>query len=234
MKLSKNKLIDNLAILRSDLLLKRKVCIVGNGGVTIEDEKKIEEADIVIRFNNYATRKGITQARNQRCHMLWTTFDLHSLNIAPRYVVAGIPFPFHAEHIISRCHRWYPDADMMMVNPYWNFMMCKELEIKQDDDHLGWRHPFPSLGFTCLWHLNRMGVFESSKVYICGFNWYFDWSTKLCQGRELTKKDDPAHYNHNYAKEIEWIVKNLLHKMNINYSNSCKQILDYAAYVFTD
>lgn len=198
---------------------------MGNAGVTSYDNKWVENADIVIRFNNYATRQGIAHLGNRsRCDVLFTTFDLHSQAVKspPQHVVIGIPYPFHVDHIIEKFDQWYPQATPWMVNPYWNRLMCQELGIQSE----GWKHPFPSIGFTALWHMHRLGINNNSDIYICGFNWYYDHDTKLMQGYKLNKQPRPTHFNHDYWIESSWIVKNLLPSSGYSFSPTCIAVLD--------
>lgn len=219
--------LDNLSIFTSSIFRgKKKIAIVGNGGITKEDDEVIYNSDCVIRFNNYATREGITKTKDPNtCDILFTTFDLHSPKAKPKDVVIGIPFPFHSTRIRNLSTKWYQDSRWWMVNPYWNEIMSEEL--KCNSKGMGYQHPFPSIGFTCLWHLNRMKI--NLPIYICGFNFYFDWNTKLCQGCKFGQERYPSHFNHNYCREVEWIVKNLLGKININFGEGTKKILEYAS-----
>lgn len=218
--------VDHLRILDTSILRKSKnVVILGNGGTSHEDDKALESADCVIRFNNYATRAGINLPKERtRCDLLFTTFDLHSQGSRPSDVVIGIPSPFKISNIIEKSYLWYPNSTLWTVNPYWNWMMCHELKI----DSEGWKHPFPSVGFTCLWHFHRMGLFdEDRKFHIGGFNWYYDPKTKMIQNHTIGNRQYPSHWNHNYHKEIEWTILNLMEKMNINFSMNCQAILHY-------
>lgn len=215
---------ESLQILNRSLFeKKRSICVVGNGGVSPEDEEHIRNSDCVIRFNNYATRQNITLTEDKnKCDVLFTTFDLHSMGVRPKAVVIGIPFPFHAERISNKLEAWYPYSDPYMVNPYLNMEMCKMLNIPSE----GYKHPFPSIGFTCLWHIWRMRI--TNPIYICGFNWYFDWSTMLCQGKPLGITEFPKNWNHNYHNELRWMTEHLMPKQFITFSDSCKKILKYA------
>lgn len=214
--------IDKLKILDASPFNKAKlIAIVGNGGITDEDDDIISKSDCVIRFNNFATRDKIRKTKDpNRCDVLFQTFDLHSSQAKPKHVVIGIPFPFHSERIYRLSEKWYPNSRWWMVNPYWNELMCKELQCNSEG--MGYQHPFPSIGFTCLWHLHKLKI---PNIYLCGFNFYFDWKTKLCQGHELGLRRYPLTWNHNYPREIEWILKNLI---NVNFSPSVQRILDYA------
>lgn len=218
--------IDQLKILNSQVFNRNRIAIVGNGGVNAADNRELK-GRYIIRFNNYATRQGVEHPRERyTCDCLFTTLDLHSVGSKPDHVVIGIPFPFKAEEIIEKVGKWYSNSHLHTVNPYWNLLMCRELGIPSD----GFKHPFPSIGFTALWHLHRMGLLAShaTDIYICGFNWYFDWRTKLCQGKEFGLTEYPSHWNHNYPNEVKWIVENLLGKININFSFDCRKILEFA------
>lgn len=197
---------------------KPKIAIIGNAGITDEDQEAIDEANIVIRFNNFATRENIRHSKNPyRCDILFTTFDLHSRNAKIKDVVVGIPYPFKHARIIEKFPQWYPTARQWMVNPYENYRLCQELGLDSD----GYAHPLPSLGFTALWHLQD---FDAS-IYIGGFEWYVNTDEKLIQKRKITDPL-PTHFNHYYLKEVQWILKNLRPKLNVKFSARCNQILD--------
>lgn len=219
----------NLRILSQDLLRfnnsnKRpllKIAIVGNSGVHESDEAYISNADMVVRFNNYGTRAGIAHTKDPlRCDVLFSTFDLHSNGSKPKDVVIGIPYPFKAKEIIHKPNRWYPQSRHWMVNPYENMKLCEELGLNS----LGFAHPLPSIGFTALWHMHTW----RSQFYICGFQWYYDQEKNKFQNWDLRNKEYPKTWNHNYCKEVEWCLKNLRNKHNINFSDRCNQILDAA------
>ncbi len=229
--------LDSLRILTLEPFLKAKnIAIVGNGGITAYDAKRIKDADHVIRFNNFASRQGILHPEEKtRCDTLFSTFDLHSTGVRPKNVVIGIPFPFKAAEIQSKPDRWYPMANLWMVNPYWNHQMTADFQFecsswdKATDlniDPRGWRHPFPSLGFTALHHLVRLGININSEVYVCGFNWYYDSETKKMQGFELNHKPRPKHFNHDYWKEAVKICEEIVGRKNITFSPECHKILD--------
>lgn len=197
------------------------VVIIGNAGVSAVDESFIAEADCVVRFNNYATRQGITHtSQKDRCDILFSTLDLHSSCAKPNDLVIGIPFPFKAKEIATKPNRWYAQSNHWMVNPYLNMQMCEELKI----DSLGCAHPLPSVGFTALWHMHKW----QASFYVCGFEWYYNKDTNLFQGWDLRNKQYPTHWNHNYPKEVEWIINNLLNKNNFIFSSQCLKILNKA------
>lgn len=216
---------DNLNILSERIIARYgkrpRIVVIGNAGADEFTERQIKNADCVVRFNNYATRSGITHTADKfRCEILFSTFDLHSQGAEPKDVVIGIPFPFKATEIADKPARWYPKARPWMVNPYTNMQMCQELHIES----LGYAHPCPSIGFTALWHMRNW----NAEFYISGFEWYWSNETKLFQNWNLKNRNYPKTWNHNYPKEIEWIVNNLLPKNNIIFSAKCMELLSYA------
>jgi hypothetical protein len=132
-----------------------------------------------------------------------------------------VPYPFKIENIIEKFDLWYPNSRPWMVNPYWNYLMCRELNINSE----GWKHPFPSIGFTALWHMHRMGINLHSEIYICGFNWYYDAAKNLMQGIRLNKQPRPTHFNHDYWLESTWTVNNLLGAPGYSFSPTCLNVL---------
>lgn len=211
----------NLKLLHPEILCHQtKVAIIGNAGTTPQDEKEISKADIVVRFNNYATRGGITHPADRlRCDILFTTTDLHSSGANPKEVVIGIPSPFKQEQVIRNLDMWYPRARYWMVNPYLNYELCKELELNSN----GAQHPLPSVGFTALWHMQDW----NACFYIGGFNWYVDLIKDTVQNKPIDLKILPSNFNHFYIKELNWIIRNLKRKKNILFSDSCMKILDH-------
>ena len=224
--------IKKLRILDDSILDKYKsrgrptVCIVGNAGVSSEDNDLIVDSDCVIRFNNYATRENISYTNERfKCDILFSTFDLHSNGSKPKDVVIGIPFPFKAKEIANKPQRWYPNSDVWMVNPYENIQMCMDLNVES----LGFKHPFPSIGTSALWHMKEWDAI----FYICGFSWYYDSKNHKFQGWDLKNKEYPKIWNHNYPLEIEWIIKNIHKKDNFIFSKSCEKIINVAKHILS-
>ena len=195
-----------------------KVAIVGNGGTSESDIDIVSKSDCVIRFNNFATREKIEHAVDRsRCDILFSTFDLHSHLARPKDVVIGIPFPFNAESIHHKIYRWYGQSRKWMVNPYENMDMCKEMKCES----LGFKHPFPSIGFTALWHM----INYDAEFYITGFEWYYDDATNKIQNWDIRKEDYPKCWNHNYPREVKWIIDNICPKNNFIFSKRSMHIL---------
>ncbi len=169
------KRIDLLQILNTRPFARAKtIAIVGNAGIEEEDNEKINAADCVIRFNNYATRGELQFTRDRfRCDVLFSTFDLHSMGSEPGHVVIGIPFPFKADAIADKLTRWYPRSVPYMVNPYWVRQSCIDLGLQS----MGDKHPMPSIGTTCLYHLLKIisnTPTFSPQVFVAGFALYSD------------------------------------------------------------
>jgi hypothetical protein len=215
-----------------------KIAIVGNGGLSQEDQEHIDGANCVIRFNNYATRDGIQYTADRfRCDVLFTTTDLHSEGADPHSVVIGVPFPFKIPQVTSKIHKWYPRARPYMVNPYLNHLMVQELELwspaweklPEKVDPRGWMHPFPSVGFTCLWHL--LDIIKTVPsfnplIFVAGFNWYAENEGQKIQGWDMKRTDYPTHWNHNYPKEARWIIENLMNHDQFSFSEQSWRILE--------
>lgn len=209
----------DLKILSHSILKKKKLMVIGNSGVTKQDQLYLEQNrnDIdIVRFNNYATRSNITHTNPvNECDILFSTLDLHSGSAKPRDLVIGIPFPFKARRNIDNINKWYPKSNHWMIDPYRNIEMNDELLTGTE----GYIHPFPSIGFTALWHMRNWAC----DMYICGFNWYNSGSK--FQGWDMKDKNYPKHWNHNYPREILWIYNNLLNKINIKFSNECEELI---------
>lgn len=199
----------------------QKIAVVGNGGITKQDQEFIDPA-YTIRFNNFATRANIGHVTNQ-CDMLWTTGDLHSHGSTPESVVIGIPAPFHIDTLPARLSRWYPNARPFTVNPYWCYEMNQELGIPSE----GWKHPFPSIGFTCLWHLHKLMATTrfAPKVYVTGFNFYYDKGMiqNVVPTKAYTAKQHKV-FNHHYVLEVKWIMEKLWNHPNFQFSPEILQI----------
>jgi hypothetical protein len=194
---------------------------VGNAGVNDEEDKTISESSRVVRFNNYGTRENVKKTNDKLlCDILFSTFDLHSQGANPKDVVIGIPFPFKQESISNKAPRWYPKSNIWMVNPYLNAEMCRELKVTSN----GSQHPLPSIGFTALWHMKDW----KNEFYVCGFEWYFNGADKF-QNWDLRNANYPTNWNHNYPKEIRWILENLYKKKNnFIFSKRCQHLLNLA------
>lgn len=199
-------LFDRLQIISEKSFQSNIISVIGNAGITQNDVPRIE-ASLAIRFNNYATRAGIGH-HTSKCDMLWTTGDLHSQGSSPSSVVVGIPFPFKTDSLPSRLNRWYSKSTPYTVNPYWCYEMNQELGIPSE----GWKHPFPSIGFTCLWHLHKListSKFRPS-VYVAGFNFYHDKGRiqGIIPSRDYTVNRHKC-FNHHYILEVKWIMEKL-------------------------
>lgn len=219
----------NLKILSEGILDKYKqtknhiptLAVVGNGGISPEDEERINDCDVIVAFNNYLTRENIRKRKHAaKCDILFSTLDLHSVGSDPRDVAICIPAPFHIKEIPKKMNQWYPKANHWMVNPYENAVFCEELGLNS----LGYAHPLPSAGLTALYYLSKMPC----KMFICGFQWYYSEETGLFQKHHLGNKNYPGHWNHSYPQELGWIIDNLYGRSGIQFSESCCRLLDIA------
>ncbi len=207
----------------------RTVAIVGNGAVDAESTSHIEQADVVVRFNNWATRSFCVEHNlphsTGRCDLLVTHCDLHSGNQGkggigrPSLVVIGIPAPFHIDVLPARIDKWYPDCRVAIVNPYWNRQLCQSLALKSE----GWQHPLPTLGMTALYHLGRMEL--GYEYYVCGFDWHFDPERDTIQEHAVDAQKLPGHYNHWYVKEAVWIARSLWQRPKWSFSSRAARTL---------
>lgn len=207
------------------LLGAKTIAVVGNAGINYEDNQYINQADVVVRFNNYATRKDIQYTNDRfRCDVLFSTFDLHSAESDPRVVVIGIPYPFNLQHIPRKLNKWYPKSVPYMVNPYLNAQICAELGLESD----GYKHPLPSIGFTALWNIHNVlktVINYNPVIYVAGFRWYSDPSKLTIQDRHV-HLPKASHFNHHYREEMQWIIRHLLHDTHYFFSKECRSILE--------
>jgi hypothetical protein len=210
--------IDQLTIWNADVVGRifgqpKRISLVGNGTVEADSTAIIQSSDVVIRFNNWATRPECVEktlpSGTLRCDMLVTHLDLHSANMgkgevaAPRLVVLGIPAPFQIDNIPKKLDRWHPNTPVAMVNPYWNRQLCQALSLNSE----GFKHPLPTLGMTAIYHLARMNL--SAEFYVCGFDWHFDPATDRIQGHAIDAPRLPGNFNHWYVREAVWITRSL-------------------------
>jgi len=205
------------------------IAVIGNAGVSEQDNNSIQKCNCHVRFNNYATRADIQDkltADPLRCDVLFSTFDLHSKGAAPKDAIITIPFPFKQKRIARLAQKWYPRSQKWMVNPYLLAEYCEELGL----DSEGWRHPCPSVGMTCLMnlrdHLDQLKI--KSRVFVAGFEWYYNKKKNSFQNWDLRRTDHPKTWNHNYPKEVEWVYDNLVNHAGFTFSGRAARILNYA------
>lgn len=206
------------------------IAIVGSGTVEPDSTEHINNADIVIRFNDFNRRKNFTvETATQRCDVLFTHYDIwpitkqgYAENI--KSVVIAIPYPFNCERIIQRVEDTSRDKQIYMVNPYIQSELCALLKY----DSLGYQHPSPTVGMTCLFHLtNIISLLENKpSLYITGFDWHVDFDTRRIDQKPIFQKQRAGHWNHFYAEEGRWAVKNLLGNALINLSDRSKKALE--------
>lgn len=219
------KVLDRLSILNTRAFRQATtIAVVGNGGISEEDNEIIEASDCVVRFNNYATRKDIEYTKDKfRCDVLFSTFDLHSNGADPGSVVIGIPFPFHQKEVARKIQKWYPRSAPYCLNPYINAELCGEIGL----DSEGHKHPIPSIGFTAVWHIHRLMAFMRNwnpNIHVAGFNWYSDKDKLTIQNRRITLPK-AGHFNHHYREEMAWMINNIMLNDQWSFSGECFDIL---------
>ncbi len=229
------KRISDLNILNLETIPKmlgtaKSIAIIGSGLVEGDSLKSIKSADKVIRFNDFNRRSNFNaEMTTHRCDILFTHFDIWPItkeNFADsiRDVVISIPFPFNYERIINRVEDTCLNKRIYTVNPYLQGQLCKTLGYNSD----GYKHPSPTVGMTCLYHLleifNR--IKNAPNLYITGFDWHVDFQSNKIDGRPINIEKMPGHWNHYYALEGDWASKNLLNKNNIQLSNRSKKALE--------
>lgn len=221
-------MIDNLTILsKNDFLFFankdiNSIAIVGNGPTENGDRQKINSADLVIRFNDWASRDHhrLVKKTGNRCDFLFTTIDSFSRRgNQPSKVIIGIPYPHHYNKVEYWLNKQYPNSQYIMVNPYLNFKLCKELNLNS----IGWNHPLPTIGMTGIWHINHFSL--SANIYITGFSWLYDEKTDSIQNQLIDSEILPQE-NHIYIKEAFWISKKLFNNDKWTFSSIAKKTLN--------
>jgi hypothetical protein len=201
--------IDRLGMWNRDAVLpllaeaqRPSIAIVGNGPLPESVVEEVEAATVVVRFNNWATRRGLDQQRNHagdHCDILVSNFDIHNERLRqPRQVVLGIPWPHHQADASRLLDTFYDCSSAFMVNPWW-----------MDDCHRAIECPHPTVGLTALYCLSRMALPAAFKVF--GFTWHFDPAHRTMQGVPLTVPSLPGSWRHHYPREARWVGENLLH-----------------------
>ncbi len=208
----------------------KNIAIVGSGTVEGDSTKHILSADKVIRFNDFNRRSNFNpEITTHRCDILFTHFDIWPITKEKfadkiKSVVVAIPFPFNHERIVRRVEETCLDKNIYMVNPYLQAELCKKLGYNSD----GYKHPSPTVGMTCLYHLLEIvgKIKNAPNIYITGFDWHVDFQSNKIDGRPIDIEKMPGHWNHYYVLEGNWAAKNLLDKKGILLSNRSKKALE--------
>lgn len=203
------------------------VAVVGNGPMRHADAMQVEVADVVVRFNNWGSRRGLRERIvSGRCDILVGNFDCHTTNMGegiierPALAVLGIPFPHHASDAERLWGRFYPRAVWAMTNPWLVRSLTRELGYSGD----GITHPMPTVGMTAIYHLYKMNL--PPRVHVCGFDWHYDEITDTIDGVAVDTEHLPQHFNHFYAKEVLWVARNCFRKPGWSFSNACSAVLE--------
>ena len=144
---------------------------------------------------------------------------------APGVVVAAIPSPFKQDRVIAQFDAWYPYARPVMVNPYLNRMICKDIGL----DSPGHRHPLPTVGFTLLWNLYHIKrrMRWAVPVFVTGFTWHYDAAADTIQGVDIeTDAKLPHTWNHFYPLEALWVAKHLYGRPGWEFSETASPVLE--------
>lgn len=190
----------------------RTVAIVGNGEVDADSTSEIQNADFVVRFNNWSNRVGIDQThRGTRCDLLVANFDClpERERPPPAAVMHAIPPPFRLRRNAKLGELYYPRSLHLMVNPFWQTELCDELDLGVGTQLDGYQHPLPTVGFTFIWHLNKSLKTRSQLFYVAGFDWRYDATTGKYD-KQLPGSPVPKNWTHYYLKEATWITKNMM------------------------
>ncbi len=212
----------NMATIRTSLPRADTVVVVGNGPVGPESTERINEADVVVRFNNFDNRNGIDQThRTKRCDVLVTNLDCMPAKggAIPALVLHAIPAPFQLERNPKLAEQWYPQSRHAMVNPFLQKQLCTELGMVSD----GYRHPLPTVGFTWLWHAHAIGFW--SDIYICGFTWRYDPTMNLFDGMPPTWDKPLGTMSHHYLSEARWVKRVLAVDKRCRFDSGAQQAL---------
>lgn len=222
-------MIENINLFNSDTLErvfpgKRNICIIGNGPINSKDFKHIENADIVVRFNDWNRRRTYDKRTGTRCDVLFTQYDaapkIDGDFSKPKCVIIAIPHPFKSQRISKITNDLWNDVDVNMVNPYINEECCRSLKL----DSFGNKHPIGTVGFSFIYHCSRF-MPSDYKFYICGFTCKFDYGTKRFDGVFITDRKENSRQNHCYINEFWWLHDNLLDHEQFQFSPSFHHIV---------
>lgn len=209
----------------------KRIAVVGNGPIHAGDQQRIEESDLVVRFNDWNRRsKFRTALYGQRCDFLFTQFDSDhnpaELKAPPRDVCIAIPSPFHQDAVMDKLDGWYADSRLWMFNPYTMRHLCRDVLRLRNSD--GTTHPIPTVGFQFLWQLDRwLDESYGSTVFVTGFTWHVDQEMATAGRVPIISDVFPNTYNHSYLREVKWTVENLLGRPGWDFGKLSIEALNY-------
>lgn len=183
------------------------ITFVGNGPTDRADQKFIDAADIVVRFNNWGSRTELVHNVSRRCDMVFLNGDCHTTNIGkddvtdPKMAVMAIPYPHHAQDGDKLLGRFYKQAMWAQVNPFLLRDLCISLNYKSD----GTKHPMPTVGLVGMYMLQK--IVPQANFYVCGFSWHYDPATDRVQRHEINQDPLPTHFNHWYVRELVYVCR---------------------------
>ena len=219
----------NLGLFNQDVVDGKNVAVVGNGPITQECKAMIDSADLVVRFNNWNCRSEYSsRISGKRCDLLFTHGDLREAGRSkgfepPTTVVIAIPAPFKIDRLQTCIQTWWPDSQVVMVNPYFISDACRALQLESD----GWSHPMPTVGFSFLYHLWRFPTNPDGSIYVTGFDWHIDQINGTA-GRVCVKSNTmPSHFNHSYLRESKWCARNLIPNPRWSFSPIAEESLRF-------
>lgn len=211
-----------------------RIALVGNGPVEPEDRKRLDECNVVVRFNNWGSRKGDIVDKwlpilGGRCDIVVSNCDVYTMTgraglERPKQFVLAIPYPHRWDSADRLIEQYHSRSNPFMVNPFWNRDLCAKLGYNNE----GCFPPIPTVGLTAIYHLWRMTLIESldASFFVCGFTWQYDSSADEIQGHDVDVTRLPEHFNHSYAREADWVANSIYGLNGWTFSDLAKWTLD--------
>lgn len=208
-----------------------RIGIIGQeaAAITKADLKILKTCDVWMKFNNWATRKGleILQKTGPRCDLWGGTLDCISREGNPRLAVQLLPTPHRINDGDRLLSRFFPCAVYGMTDPYWSRDFCRM--VSSGDKHEGWKHPgLPTVGtmaLMCLVTMVDIGELPAF-IFVTGMTWYLEADGNLKGWNYLTSKRQPLQWNHPHGKEAVW-AKRLLSKDYIMFGEKSREALSW-------
>jgi len=214
--------------------------VVGNGPIHKDDRKHIDDATIVIRFNDWNRRKDYDeQLAGDVVDFLFTQMDIsddpdkRAAGGDDPDVCVAIPYPFHCDAIIDKVETCFPDSQIYLFNPYSMRLICRDvLRLRSS---VGFAHPIPTVGFQMLYFLWQHTKKSEGypEIFVTGFTWHVD-PVKRSIGNVPADSDNfPDTYNHSYLREAKWCAENLIGRKNFRFGRLTQESLYWTRW-FTD
>jgi hypothetical protein len=202
------------------------IAVVGNGPVSPEDGEHVAKANVVVRFNNWASRGSIDQPGiPKRADIVFTNGGSHSSiksQVHPTLVVLANPYPHYWDTADRDLMRFYPQSHLTHINPFWMRDLCKSLNY----DSKGYAHPLPTVGLVGIYAL--MKISKTMNYFITGFTWGYDEVADTIQGHKLDNDSrcKEKKFNHNFFRELLWTSRSIEHISTVKFSTRSKTALD--------